>query len=421
MPDPRHFRTTVLTIACALCAILALPSASARALAFGPSGLDDTAAVDVSRGTEFAGTEFALGTVAMRKPWPAEPAEPVADEGRLADLALALVASMSGARSTGLDFPEGAPRAADGTDATDEYTIGDVAPDDSAGGPASGEPVTASADAAALPASFTATPAPAVVGDPLAVYGQVLAFYGKPGSARMGILGEYPKEKLAPLLEGYVALYDAANGDRGVVPALYIIYGTCWPEGEIGYLSEAVTLDYIRFASERGWLVFLDHQIGKYDVDRALSTMLPYLRFPNVHLALDPEWRTLRPMKEIGSVTAAELNAAQLTMTAYLADNGLPGRRMLVVHQFKPVMIRDRENLSPGTERVVLVHTADGFGSPELKRMTYRSNAAAVHLPVKGFKLFLESKVVGAGWDKPLMLPEDVMALDPVPVLVIYQ
>ncbi len=256
---------------------------------------------------------------------------------------------------------------------------------------------------------------------PILAGNQILAFYGKPNAPSMGILGEYSKEQLAPLLEGYARLYDEANGELGIVPAFYLIYGTCWPEGDIGTLKRTVVESYIEFAAERGWLVFLDHQLGKYGVLESVRTMLPYLRYPNVHLAIDPEWRTLKPMQEIGSITGTELNEAQGLVDDYLRDNDLPGIRMLVVHQFKPAMIRDSQTVRAEHDRVVLVHTADGFGSPPLKKNTYAANARSLNMPVKGFKLFFESKVVGAGWDKPLMKPEEVLALDPMPMVVMYQ
>lgn len=250
---------------------------------------------------------------------------------------------------------------------------------------------------------------------------QILAFYGKPGAPSMGIVGEYSKEKLAPLLEGYAKLYNDVNGALGVVPAVYLIFGTCWPEGEIGILKSSVVESYIEFAAERGWVVFLDHQLGKYGVEASVRSMLPYLRYPNVHLAIDPEWRTLKPMQEIGSISGTELNEAQRIVDDYLRENDLPGIRMLVVHQFKPTMIRDSVSVRAGFDRVVLVHTADGFGSPELKKSAYAANARLANMPVKGFKLFFESKVVGAGWDRPLMRPEEVIALDPMPLVVMYQ
>jgi len=250
---------------------------------------------------------------------------------------------------------------------------------------------------------------------------QVLAFYGKPGSKSMGILGEYTKEQIAPLLEGYARLYDDANGTMGVVPAFYIIFGTCWPMGEIGLLRRSVVEEYIEFAAEKGWIVFLDHQLGKYSVEESINSMLPYLQYPNVHLAIDPEWRTLKPMEEIGFITGTELNEAQRIIDAYLDANGLPGIRMLVVHQFRSTMIRDMASVHAGFDRVVLVHTADGFGSPALKKNTYAWNARALNMPVKGFKLFFESTVTGAGWDQPLMRPEEVLVLEPMPLVVMYQ
>jgi hypothetical protein len=250
---------------------------------------------------------------------------------------------------------------------------------------------------------------------------QILAFYGKPDSRKMGILGEYSKEELAALLEGYAKLYDDQNGDDGVVPAFYLIYGTCWPGGDIGYLKESVIRDYIDFAREKGMLVFVDHQIGKYPVADAMSRLLPWLKYPNVHIALDPEWRTESPMQEIGSVSAEEINSAEASMSDYMNAEGIPGVKMLVVHQFQGKMISDREKVRADYDGVLLVHTADGFGPPALKRASYSFNSRALNMPLKGFKLFFKTTVEGAGYDDPLLLPAEVLTLDPRPRLIIYQ
>jgi len=152
-----------------------------------------------------------------------------------------------------------------------------------------------------------------------------------------------------------------------------------------------------------------------------MDKILPFLRYPNVHLAIDPEWRTLSPMKEIGSITAAELNDAQNYMDAYIRANDIPGIRMLVVHQFADKMIQDREEVISHRDRVILIHTADGFGAPKLKKATYQRNANAENMPIKGFKLFFKSDFPLAGFDMPLMSPVEVMQLEPRPSLVIYQ
>jgi hypothetical protein len=168
-------------------------------------------------------------------------------------------------------------------------------------------------------------------------------------------------------------------------------------------------------------LVFVDHQIGKYSVEEAMRRLLPFLKYPNVHLALDPEWKTLSPMEEIGSITSEELNRAQEMVRDYLDAEEIPGTKMLVVHQFKERMISVRERVRADYERVLLVHTADGFGSPALKRLTYAHNARAENMPIKGFKLFFRTDVAGAGYDEPLLTPPEVLALEPRPSLIIYQ
>jgi len=249
----------------------------------------------------------------------------------------------------------------------------------------------------------------------------VFALYGKPGARTMGILGQYSLPDIGPVMDDFVARYDEANGGRGIIPAFYIIYGTCWPEGEIGILQDRIVREYIEYAAERGWYVYLDHQIGRYSVESAMNKLLPWLKYPNVQLALDPEWRTEKPMQEIGSVTAAEINQAQAMMQDYLTEHRLPGRRMLVIHQFKPKMIANRPEVRSDFELVQLIHCADGFGSPSLKKSTYAFNAQATNIPLKSFKLFLKPTVEGAGWDQPLMSPEDVFALEPRPYLIMYQ
>ena len=249
----------------------------------------------------------------------------------------------------------------------------------------------------------------------------VFALYGKPDAYTMGIIGQYSLEKIEPVMERFVKMYDQANGDRGLIPAFYLIYGTCWPGGEIGILSNSITKKYIEFAAERGWYVYLDHQIGKYTVEQAMNKILPFLKYPNVHLALDPEWHTTKPMEVIGSVTAAEINKAQEMMNTYIKENGIQGRRMLVIHQFNAIMIKNRENVKSTFDRVQLIHCADGFGAPSLKKDSYAYNAIAKNIPLKSFKLFLKPTIQGAGYDWPLMTPEEVFKLNPRPYLIMYQ
>ena len=248
----------------------------------------------------------------------------------------------------------------------------------------------------------------------------ILAFYGHPRSRNMGILGRHTKEELNEKLSALAAEYQAAGG-RNIVKAFYLIYGTVWPAGEIGILQESILKEYIDFGLENDILIFIDHQIGRFTPVDSIKRMLPYLKYPNVHLALDPEWRTTKPMQEIGTISADEINQVQRIMEDYMIENQIPGERLLVIHQFNYRMISSREKVQSDFSKVRLVHCADGFGPPQMKRATYAFNAQAGNIPVKGFKLFYNFGIPGAGYDAPLMTPTEVYQLNPRPYIVMYQ
>jgi hypothetical protein len=249
----------------------------------------------------------------------------------------------------------------------------------------------------------------------------ILAFYGHPRSQNMGILGRNSIEELDRKLTELAREYEAVSGGRKVIKAFYIIFGTVWPQGEIGYIGEEILKRYVDYGLQNNILIFIDHQIGRYDPIDSLKRMLPWLKYPNVHLALDPEWRTSKPMQEIGTVTANEINRAQKVMEDYIIENKIPGERMLVIHQFNHRMISNRDNVDSSFRRVRLIHCADGFGPPNVKRSSYASNAQAVNMPIKGFKLFYNFNIPGAGYDHPLLTPKEVYELNPRPYIIMYQ
>jgi hypothetical protein len=249
----------------------------------------------------------------------------------------------------------------------------------------------------------------------------ILAYYGHPSSRNMGILGRHSIEELDEMLSVLAAEYEAISGGRKIQKAFYLIYGTVWPQGRIGIINHDLLMQYIEYGLRNNILIFIDHQIGRYDPIDSLRVMLPFLRYPNVHLALDPEWRTNQPGIRLGHVTGEEINIAQQVMENYLIEHNLPGERMLVIHQFNSIMIRDRSQIRTDFNRVRLIHCADGIGPPALKRNSYAYNAHARNMPLKGFKLFYNLGIPGAGFDEPLMTPAEVYNLNPRPVVIMYQ
>jgi len=250
----------------------------------------------------------------------------------------------------------------------------------------------------------------------------IIAYYGHPKSKIMGIIGRHPKEELVELLRKEAAEYDRVNGEKGVVCAFYIIYGTCQPHGNIGRMNPEMLESYINFCLENRMLIYIDHQIGKNAPRDAIAEILPYLKYPNVHLAIDVEWRTTRPMKEVGHITAAELNELQQIMRKYMIDNNIPGKRQLVFHQFNDRMVTQISQVKADYDPVMLIHSTSGWGKPSVKLSTHERNARVTNIPDKAFKLwYFYSDKKGVHYDKPLMTPEDVIALTPQPGLIIYQ
>jgi hypothetical protein len=75
--------------------------------------------------------------------------------------------------------------------------------------------------------------------------------------------------------------------------------------------------------------------------------------------------------------------------------------------------VSNKEKITP-IDGVLFVLEVDGFGTPDEKRLTY-SVMTEEPIQFHGFKLWY------SGEDDPLMTPEDVLSLDPIPDIVIYQ
>jgi hypothetical protein len=258
-----------------------------------------------------------------------------------------------------------------------------------------------------------------------------VTFYGRPNVPIMGILGEYDLDDLVPRLERQAAAYDRANGPAlDVRPAFHLIYGMAskspGDDGDnLAYLPESVVERYLERARAEGFGLILDVQIGALEPAEALEPALPFLRHPEVHLALDPEF-ALSDGQEIpgrppGFVTGAQINAAQRLVAEAMADQGVDGHKMLVVHQFMPEMIEDKADIRP-VPGVDLVLDMDGFG-PTWTKIWHYNRDVSPGAAFTGFKLFYR-------WDDPLLTEAEVMGLrrpemtrfiEITPNLVIYQ
>jgi hypothetical protein len=221
-------------------------------------------------------------------------------------------------------------------------------------------------------------------------------------------------------LREQAAAYAALSPDRTVQPAFHLIYAVAQAQPGVNglYLQRApdsTVETLLSLAGELGFLLFLDLQMGRSTIEREVGNVSHWLAEPHVHLALDPEFAWppgVTPVEDIGYLTAAQVNQAQVLLQGIAAENSLPGK-ILIVHQFRSGMLPDKSNIQP-YEGVELVIDMDGFGSPAAKLATYAAVITDDAFQHPGVKLFYEH-------DRPLLTPEDVMALDPQPDIVIYQ
>ncbi len=249
---------------------------------------------------------------------------------------------------------------------------------------------------------------------------RIVAYYGNPLSKRMGILGQVPPGEMLSRLDKEVAAWNAADPSTPVQPALHLIavvaqagagrdgmYRARMPDSLIELVAS--------WAAKRNAIVFLDIQVGKSNVKAELPRLVPFLKRPNVHLGLDPEFSMKsghKPGTRIGTMDASDINYAIDLLSRLVAEHNLPPK-VLVVHRFtRPMLTRTKQiELDP---RVQVVIEMDGFGPPRLKRDSYQSYVYAEPVQFTGFKIFYKN-------DKPRMAPEEVLKLTPAPVYIQYQ
>jgi hypothetical protein len=249
---------------------------------------------------------------------------------------------------------------------------------------------------------------------------RILLFYGFPGDANMGILGEYDMARLMELLQEQAAAYEAADPGRPVKIAFEVIASIAQkePQADGSYLLDAPSTlldEYTGFTAENDMLLFFDVQIGRRTVQTEVEGLARWLEYEHVHLALDPEFSMKEgqiPGDVIGSVNAADITWTQEYLAGLTSSRGLPPK-VLIVHQFTEGMIANKDQLAP-VPGVQLVVEFDGWGTPDLKRTGYAATITSMPIEYNGIKLFYQQ-------DQPLMTPQEVLDLSPVPDIIIYQ
>lgn len=248
-----------------------------------------------------------------------------------------------------------------------------------------------------------------------------VALYGAPGAPALGVLGEQGPEATVRRAEQVAKPY-RAESDELVTPAMEVIAtvaaGDAGADGDYSTELPVSTLEpYVDAAHDADMPVIIDLQPGRSDFLSQAKKYESLLKKPGVWLALDPEWRLTKdqvPLKQIGSVSASEVNEVSSWLAALVRDEGLPPKA-LVLHQFRLSMIQDRSALETHPELDMLVHV-DGQGSQPDKQATWKAlHQGAPEGLHWGWKNFTDE-------DTPMLTPSQTMsAVTPTPSLVTYQ
>jgi len=253
---------------------------------------------------------------------------------------------------------------------------------------------------------------------------RIVSFYGNLYSKQMGILGELPPAQMLAKLQQEVAMWKAADTTMEVVPALHYIAVTA--QGSPGKGNKyRLRMPFhqidsiLNMAARINAIVFLDIQVGLSTLQEEVPQLETYLKMPNVHFGIDPEFSMKggqAPGKVIGSFDAADINYTTEYLAKLVKDNNLPPK-VLVVHRFTRGMVTNYKQIKTRPE-VQIVMDMDGWGHPDLKYDSYQAYIYKEPVQFTGFKLFYKNDLRNKG---RLMTPKELLALKPQPVYIQYQ
>ncbi|MGW7487468.1 hypothetical protein [Streptomyces sp. NPDC054786] len=250
---------------------------------------------------------------------------------------------------------------------------------------------------------------------------RLVGFCGLPGAAALGRLGTGDPEKRAAEAERVAHSYAAGREPLPVLELLASVANAA--AGSDGaYRSRTPSATIRRFhhlARDRRALLLLNIQPGRASVLDEVKALRDWLVHPDVGIALDPEWEMSSgqvPGDTYGHTDGHELTKVARYLSGLVEAHDLP-QKPLVFHQVATSVVSEESALRP-QPGVALIKSADGIGSPGLKRGTW--GRLVSDLPDglhTGFKLFYEEDAQGSR----LMKPKEVLALRPRPEYVMYE
>ncbi|HEX6848769.1 MAG TPA: hypothetical protein VF144_17410, partial [Chitinophagaceae bacterium] len=204
-------------------------------------------------------------------------------------------------------------------------------------------------------------------------YKRIIAYYGNLYSKNMGILGELPKQEMLDKLMDEAKAWEEADTLMEVQPALHYIAVTAQNlPGKANKYRLRMPFHQIdsvlKMAEQINAIVFIDIQVALSTLEEEVPQLEKYLKLPNVHLGIDPEFSMKggqKPGAVIGSFDAADINYTTGYLQKLVKENNLPPK-ILVVHRFTQAMVKNYKDIKKNPEVQIVMHM-DGWGFPAKK------------------------------------------------------
>ncbi|MBP6866208.1 MAG: hypothetical protein KBC12_01540 [Candidatus Pacebacteria bacterium] len=256
-------------------------------------------------------------------------------------------------------------------------------------------------------------------------FNRVVAYYGNLYSKKMGVLGEYPEAEMLSKLNAEVLKWEIADPATPVIPALHYIavvaQASAGADGKYKARMPYKEIDKVLAMAEKiNGIVFIDIQVSLSDLQSELPYFEKYLKMPNVHLGIDPEFSMKtgkRPGSVIGTFDATDINFASEYLANLVTANNLPPK-ILVIHRFTEKMVTNYKNIKLRPE-VQVVMDMDGWGHQARKLNTYKQFVQKQPVQFAGFKLFYKNDLKEE--NARMLTPSELMDLHPQPIYIQYQ
>ncbi|MDQ3075904.1 MAG: hypothetical protein M3Q34_02150 [bacterium] len=257
-------------------------------------------------------------------------------------------------------------------------------------------------------------------------FNRVIAYYGNLYSKKMGVLGEYQEDIMLAKLKAEVKKWNEADPGTPAIPALHYIamvaQGSAGADGKYRARMPDKEIDKVlAMAQKIDAIVFIDIQVALSNIQTELPKFDKYLKMPNVHLGIDPEFSMktgAKPGKVVGTMDGElDVNYTINYLSKIVQENNLPPK-ILVVHRYTKNMLTNSQKIKVTPEVQAVIHM-DGWGPKANKITTYKQFIVPEPVQFAGFKIFYKHDVRTP--NSVNLSPNELLKLSPKPIYIQYQ